>query len=245
MTLLAYQTALGRMVRAPKVHMEKTDWCADLDLNSHERSRLQRLANSEGFAFTIKIQRSWCDGRARNAAFLTLAQFAPDMQQDILDEWVALGGGTAAYFAREADAFLDFISGYLEPRSHHMSICRLEQAVHRASVGAQEHRPPLHELESGQQLFRGAHASLVEFFINPDRLFSMLDNGEPLPPLEARSTYLLFAPGIPGLFRIATDEEVSFWHSFAYPAPFSLVDLDPQRRAVLDGMYEIGALTPV
>jgi len=57
---------------------------------------------------------------------------------------------------------------------------------------------------------RGPHASLVWFHADPAAVFRAL-RGAPPPPLGERAYPVLFAPGLPNLYRAATVEEAALW----------------------------------
>lgn len=210
MSLHAYQTALGRVIRGFATRRDAEIAQLRVALNEGEHAYLLRLLDGRGLPFTIEIQRSWCKGRARDAAYLTLSLLPEDRQQDLLSQWVERGGGTSSFFANEADAFLEFIAAQLDPRTHALSICRMEQAVHRAARGNAETTAPSlpDNLSSETVLALGRHCSLVEFYCDPDRLFAALTQRLPLPDSEEESTTLLFAPWIPGYFRRAEHTEI-------------------------------------
>jgi hypothetical protein len=70
MSLIAFQTALGRTVRA---RQDTQISCDGLDLSEQERRNLVRVFDSSGFRATASIQRSWCESRAAAGARLTLS----------------------------------------------------------------------------------------------------------------------------------------------------------------------------
>jgi hypothetical protein len=211
MSLLAYQTALGRVIRSPE--SRRRDDIAQMRdaLNEHESLYLLRLLDGRGLPFTIDVQRSWCKGRARDAATMTLSLLPAEVQQQLLERWVERGGGTSSFFANEADGFLDFIATQLEPRTHAYSICRSEQAAHRAARGNAETAAPITKdtLSPESVLAISRYSSLVEFYCDPDQLFSTLSKHSPLPDIEKQITALLFAPWIPGYFRYAKEFEIN------------------------------------
>jgi hypothetical protein len=153
------------------------------------------VPDDAGFRFTLQVQRSWCRGRAANSARLTLSILDADLRERLLDTWVASGGGAASVLTAEADAFLDFIASHLPDPSHALTICRLEQATLRASAGTA--------------------TSIVHFHADPDQLFAAVaaGPGAALPPVTAEPVVsILFAPGLDGLSRVATAEEVARWN---------------------------------
>src|SRR5262249_24321541 len=208
-SLLDFQRALGRLVRAPA----GANPADDVDFAPDERARFDRLAGSEGLRFTAEIQRSWCIGRAAKGARLTLANLPAVERQPLLDGWVNQGGGTASFFASEADAFLDFIAARLPNPSHTLTLCRLEQATLRASQSARRFAPPdMSWLNTATgALCRGRHAMLV-----------------------STPVAVLFAPGLDGLFREATDAEVELWERLSSPVALSTLLMDAGVRSIVE-----------
>src|SRR5215471_3609311 len=132
MALQDFQTALGRLVRAP----DGRDPSQSLCLDPRERLCIDRLSQSAGLRFTVDVQRSWCIGRTMNAGKLTLSILADDVRRPLLDAWTSSGGGTSSFFASEADALFDFIAARLRDPSHELAACRFEQATLRANERA-------------------------------------------------------------------------------------------------------------
>jgi hypothetical protein len=236
--LLDFQTALGRAVQTSPAE----DPLCGLDFTADERARVAALVESAGFRFTVDVQRSWSVGRAAKAARLTLSILAPEERRQLLDEWVSNGGGTASFFAAEADAFLEFIAERQPNPSHALTICRVEQATLRASEGSRYFRAPdLSRLDApGCLLAAGRYAALVQFYAEPHRLLAALD-GQPLPPLSPQAISMLFGPGLDGLFREATDEEVTLWERLVEPAAFKALLQEGHRRDIIEGLTVAGA----
>lgn len=246
MSLHAYQTALGRIILAPGIPDSSEQTLSNWDLNDCERRRIDALFASRGLQFTIEVQRSWCDGRARNAAYLTLSVLPRQFQQELIDAWVASGGGTSSFFASEANAFLEFIAGHLEPISHEMSICKLERAVHLAGSGALGFDAQTSTFQAGNtMLYRGQYASLVDFYVEPDILFAMIEAKQALPSVGSDRIPLLFAPGIPNLFRHANPEEARLWSVLNYPQPIAKLLASGWGHEELLNMISLGAIAVV
>src|SRR5687767_10253896 len=132
MSLRAWQTGLAALVGATPHHRRPILAPSAADLESQERDHLVRIAGSRGLEFTASVQRSWCELRATRAAHFTLGVLPPAEGRALVESWVGRGGGTASFFATEAEAFLEFIAGTLPVPSHVLSVCRFEQATHRA-----------------------------------------------------------------------------------------------------------------
>jgi len=207
--------ALGRKVRTPV----GKNALNGLHLTRDERGRVDAITKSAGFRFTIDVQRSWSLGRASNAARLTLSILPVRERRRLLDQWVGSGGGTASFYNAEADVFLDFIAKHLPDPSHELTLCNLEKATLRASEGSRHFiEPDLARLDAPNSVLRlGAYSSIVLFHTQPELLLAALE-GSPLPPLSQNTISLLFAPGLPGLFREATDGELTLLKRLAKPA---------------------------
>ncbi len=261
-SLTDFQVALGRAVRVPVGGPPPAgaDAAARDRPAASERTGLGAITEGAGFRLTVNIQRSWCAGRAARGARLTLSVLSAVMRQRLLDTWVAAGGGTASLFSAEADAFLNFIATHLPDPSHALTICRLEQATLRASHGAREwpasSRSILTDLSApdrvgtscwvgtpGSVLRAGRYAALVRFHTEPDRLFAAL-NGGPVPPLAPDFMSVLFAPGLDGLSRVATLDEVALWMRLQTPVPVQLATLlhDGYTLDTIETLAAIGAI---
>jgi hypothetical protein len=246
MALRDFQTALGLLLSTPIQNGSengKHGLLQRLDLSPEERASLSRLLPSPGFQFTAAIQRSWCEGRAANAAALTLSILPVGQRRQIVEEWVSIGGGTSSFFSSEADSFLEFIARRLPDPSHELTVARLEQAVQRASDAAATFRPPDSAVCNAPdvELRRNKNAALVYFFAEPQRILAALNGAEPLPPLSDRSYPVLLAPGLPGLFRSATVDEAALWEKLAAPATIRELLQDDRTREMVRRFVAIGA----
>lgn len=63
MALADFQSSLGRLIRVS----DGRDPLPVGALTTQERASLLALTQSPGFQFTVKVQRSWCAGRAGNS----------------------------------------------------------------------------------------------------------------------------------------------------------------------------------
>ena len=248
MALADFQCALGRLLTGPGRNDEsyaKPGLSRKLNLSSNERAGLKRLSSSSGFRFTAAIRRSWCEGRAANAAALTLSILPSGASRQMIEEWVRLGGGLSSFFASEADSFLEFIAARLPDPSHELTVARLEQAVLRAGDAALVFRPPDASVlsEVDRELRRSEYAALVRFFAEPHRIFAALDGHHPLPPLSDRAYPVLFAPGLPGLFREASNDEAALWDKLAVSTPSRELWGDPRAVRMVEAFLAVGAVT--
>jgi hypothetical protein len=200
--------------------------------------------HSPGFRFTQHGQRSWCEGRTAEAAQLTLSILSTEQRRQLVDDWVDAGGGTAFDPASEAEAFLEFVAGHLSDPSHAMTVCRMEQATYRASGAALRFTPPdLSLLDHPKAILcSGKGAALVRFLAEPQRLFAAIEVKAPLPPLSDKCFPVLFAPGLPTLFRAADDEEAAIWDKLACPIAVHLLSRERFARSAIEGLFRIGAM---
>jgi hypothetical protein len=161
-----------------------------------------------------------------------------------LNEWVNTGGGTASFFASEAEAFLEFIARHLPNPSHALTMSQVERATLRAREGSDHFVPPaLSALNSTNcVLARGQFAAMVQFWTDPRLLLAAMA-GHRLPPLSSDATPVLFAPGLDGLFRIATPEENALWQRLATPTSLTTLLREGHQRVTIDRLLEAGCVT--
>lgn len=242
MSLLEFQTALGRAVRIETGQ----DPLSGLDFSAGERADLAAIVASAGFRFTVDVQRSWSMGRAAKAAQLTLSILPASERKALLEEWVNSGGGTTSFFAAEADAFLDFIAGHLPNPSHTLTLCRVEQATLRASEGALRFAAPdLSRLDAlGCLLAAGRSAALVQFYAEPRLVFAALA-GEPFPPLSREVMPVFFGPGFEGLFCMAKVEEVALWERLVTPVALTELMREGHPREAVEALVLGGVVEAV
>ena len=251
-SLREFQSALGRLVRAAAgtpngIAENATSQLCGLDLTPEERASIARLVTSPGFRFTLEVQRSWCEGRAASAARLTLSIIPSRQRHRLVQEWIEKGGGTASLVTSEAEEFLEFIACHLEDPSHALTLCRMEQAVYRASQLQGTFMPlELSTLSDPEvELCAGRHGMMVLFFAEPQRLLAAVNRGLPLPQLTMRPYPVLFAPGLPSLFRPATFEELALWEALSQPVTLRAL-LDQQHaRETIETLAAVGAATTV
>lgn len=179
-------------------------------LSGAEAAMLQG-SSATGIAMTARVRSSWCAGRARRAAPLTLSALAKADRERIVLEWVAAGGGVSSFFEAEADAFLAFIVERLKAPSHAASLCRFERAVIRARAAGWDGRPmpPC----ATAMVSRSPDADLIELHAPLDVLLDALAGTRAWPDLDETSHSLLVAPGITGLVREASAAEIALWQA--------------------------------
>lgn len=218
MSLQDFQTALGGSI----LFSTRSMLPGHVGNPAPDHAQLGALVDTPGFRFTMDVQRSWCAGRAAKGARLTLSILDVDTRQRLLDTWVAAGGGTASLFSAEADAFLEFIASHLPNPSHALTVCRLEQAILRAGEGAAPAAADL-TLPREAVVRAGRYAALVRFYAEPDQLLAALRGGIALPPVSSTCMCVLFAPGLEGISRVATADDVALWERVHVQPPFSTV----------------------
>ncbi len=246
MSLHSFQTTLGRLVRARQADGALHKIVAHLPLDDGECAAFAMLLDGRGLAFTREVQRSWCKGRARNAAYLTLSMLAEAERQRLLDEWVEAGGGVASFFAGEATAFLDFLALHLHGRKHALSICRMEQAVHRANACDTALPTAIAEdLGDTTLLARTPCASLVEFYAEPEVLLRAVQGGTALPPEQDKPIALLFGPELAELFERADVLEAALWQRLAMPASWDALLQEGHATTVIERLISLGIVCPL
>jgi hypothetical protein len=246
MRLIEHQLVLGRCVQAPGADASMSltaDTVQGLTIHPHELAELGSLVHSTGFRFTRRVQRSWCTARTISTAQLTLSLLPVEQRRQLVAGWVEAGGGKSFDPTSEAEAFLECVARHLTDPSHAMSVCRMEQAAYRASEVALRFRPPdLSLLDHPTVMLRaGKGAEMVRFYAEPQALFDAITANEPLPPLSDRPFPVLFAPGLPKLYRVASNEEVTIWERLARPIAMRPLTLDRHQRHAIEQFFNIGA----
>jgi hypothetical protein len=244
MSLQDFQTALGGSI----LFSNRSTLPGYVGYATPCRAQLGALVDTPGFRFTVDVQRSWCAGRAAKGARLTLSILDVDTRRRLLDTWVAAGGGTASLFSAEADAFLEFIASHLPNPSHALTVCRLEQAILRAGEGARQSGAVSLTLSPGTLVRTGRYAALVRFHADPDQLLAALRGGIALPPVSPTSMCVLFAPGLEGISRVATVDDVALWERLhEQPPPSTVMMLLHEGYSVeaIEDFVAIGAIESV
>jgi hypothetical protein len=212
MSLIDFQTALGRMLR----EQNRDDHLRGVSLAEDESRYLESLRGTDEFRFYAGVQRSWCVARATKAAHLTLSLLPQEERERLLDEWVDSGSGAQSFFGVEAEAFLDFIGSRLSDRPCELTVCQFERATLRASEGANVFvAPDPASLQSPDScLRRGRYAALVRFKADPDQLVQ-----SPLADLFSANLIMLFSPALSQLWREPSAKEVDLWDALDSPNP--------------------------
>jgi hypothetical protein len=194
-----------------------------VSLNEWESRYFETLRDTAEFRFYASVQRSWCIARAAKGASLTLSLLPQEERERLLDEWVDSGAGAASFHGVEAELFLEFIGKQLIDPSHELTVCQFERATLRANGGTSNFvAPDASALQNPDCILRrGRFAALVPFYTDLDRLFTAVQNREPLP--DSPVMLILFSPGLPRLFTEPSPAEVSVWE--ALEAPVSIKKL--------------------
>jgi len=183
---------------------------------------------SPGFRLTKSVRRSWCEGRAMVAARTVLKLVPAPERRRLVGEYVDAGGGLEMFLPAENEAFLRFLEPRLPDPSHPLSLCRMDRALTRARVGAKtfesQERPGVPGHSDRYRIERGPYGALVWFHADPEAVLEALE-GAPPPPVSEPTCPLLFAPGLPHFYRLATPAEAVLWAMLpTYDAPFDVVE---------------------
>jgi hypothetical protein len=218
-SLAAFQSDLGRALRGERA----------CPIDPH----------SAGFRFTMQVRHSWRKGRAMLAARTVLSALGNDERQKLLDEYVDHGGGLEMFLAKEAECFLAFLKPRLSDPSHALTLCEMQQALYQARLAASTFVPQQRRVGAGL-VRRGRHGTLIRFHADPGALLTAL-NGGALPPVGPPDHAVVFGPGLPNLFRPATDAEAQLW------ASLPLTDASPALLAPLlaEGVVEYSDVADV
>jgi hypothetical protein len=166
---------------------------------------------SPGLRFTTMVRRSWCEGRSVEAARAVLALLPPRERHRLVAAYVDCGGGVAAFLPTESETLLPFLAQRLPNPSHALTLCKMDLALARARLGAADFVAPT-SVPEGSIVIRGPYATLVWFHADPAAVMAAI-GGAPPPPVGPPCQAVLFAPGLPNLFRLASRTEAAFWDS--------------------------------
>jgi len=216
MGLIEFQTVLGRMLR----EQNRDDHLRGVSLEEDEGRYFEKLRGSAEFRFYESVQRSWCIARATKAAHLTLSLLPQEERERLLDEWVDSGSGAQSFFFIEADAFLEFLGGYLSDRPRELTICQFERVTLRASDGANVFVPPDPALlqRPNSSLRRGSYAGVIRFEADADQ-----SSHGPLAELFSAGQVVMFSPGLPQLWHEPSPDELAVWEALDSPTPVRLL----------------------
>ncbi|HWS62711.1 MAG TPA: hypothetical protein VN325_08145 [Steroidobacteraceae bacterium] len=207
------------------------------------RAGLDASLQSSGVRFTGAVQRSWGSRRPVNAGLLALSILQGDVRRRLLGDWMESGGGTASYFAADADSLLDFIAEQLPDPSPELALCRVEQLTLRAASRASDFEAPDPALLEAQRAVRRAcHAGVVLFPGGSRLILSKLLPFEPLASGSRDATPLVVAPGLEPLCRIASRAEYEIWTRLTRPTAVHTLVRNGGSLDVIGTLLRIGAL---
>lgn len=240
MGLIDFQTVLGRMLR----EQNRDDHLRAVSLEEGESRYLNNLRDTAEFRFYASVQRSWCIARATKAAHLTLSLLTQEERERLLDEWVDSGSGTQSFFAVEAEAFLDFIGGYLSDRPCEFTVCQFERATLRANNGANVFVAPdaATLLRPDTWLGRGRYASLVRFAADQNQWQILDQQHKSLRDLFSAGLTVMFSPGLPQLWHEPSSEELDVWDALDSPTPVRTLLGHGHALETLERLFGEGAI---
>jgi hypothetical protein len=90
-------------------------------------------------------------------------------------------------------------------------VCRFEQAAHRAASASSVFVARDGGLRPDIALRRGAGSAVVDFHAEPARVLAALSTSAPAPAVRRRTYPVLFAPGMPRLWRACSRKDVAIW----------------------------------
>lgn len=202
MALRDLQSALGQLVEARAAgRPAPLDALASLDLTAAERAWLASLDATRGFALTALVPRWWRETRIRRSARLTFAALGAAGPALLRDYQVAVPNFTL-FFVPETARFFDFLETRPAPPHAH-AVARFERAMWNARLTTLPPSPPGADAE----ILRHPDAAIVSFTAPPEDLFAALLGGTPLPDESSELHHALVSPGLPDLWRAATDDE--------------------------------------
>jgi hypothetical protein len=56
-------------------------------------------------------------------------------------------------------------------------------------------------------------ATMIGFHADPAAITAALSASQPLPAVGPEAHFVFFAPGLPNLFRAATEDEIAYWNA--------------------------------
>lgn len=208
MALLDWQQALGRLVEARSAGRELgpvRDLLAGLDLADADRTWLEQVTHSRGFALTSFVPRWWRETRVRRSARLTFAVLGDEAQAHLQDYLRAVPNFTL-FFVPEGIAFIDHIDARPVSDLVH-AVARFERAMWRVRSTLPAMTTPVSVAPDDGPLARHTAAAVVRFDAEPALVLAAVLTGQPPPDPAGEPHYALVAPGVPGMWRPATTAE--------------------------------------
>lgn len=181
--------------------------------------------------FSALVARSWRADRSVDPAGAVLSLLSRMERARLTGEYAVSGGAGMAGLAEETDRFLPFLAQRLPDPSHALTLCRMVMALERARTAAERFvSPEGAATRPGTLVCRGRDARMVRFHADPDAIMEAM-NGGVLPPVERSGPVILIAPGLPRLWRVASQAEAALW----YRLPATDVPAVLCRRLVAEG----------
>jgi hypothetical protein len=101
---------------------------------------------------------------------------------------------------------------------------------------------PGDRLSATADLGRGSHADLVECWADPSVLIPAFYGEAELPAVSAEPTAMLFAPGIEGYCRPASNEEAALWRCLEKPVSLAAALARGVSPSTISTLVREGAL---
>jgi hypothetical protein len=211
-----------------------------LCLTDKELNWLQICATTAGFEVTCTIQRRWRRLRLLKSCKLTVALLGRERSEKMIELFTNYQPLRSMYFITEAIEFLQFVAKYVNNNPHERTVVKFERALLMASdARAIENWNSASDGIKSLVLQKNPASAVVLFPCSPEVFISALHFGTEFPAY-IHDWPVLVAPGLPELWRPATDEEVTI---LSYTS-VSSTKLDQQavsERSVYDLMLA-GAL---
>jgi hypothetical protein len=208
MALHDWQMALGRLVEARASGRELQpllESLEGLDLQDAEKDWLRQVTGTPGFALTSEVPRWWRGTRVERSARLTLAALGESAGQ-VLGDYMRTVPGFTLFFVAEALAFLEYVAT-TTTLPHVRAVAHFERALWTVKRAESTPEAPARAPAPGDTLVRNPLASLVPFPAPPEEVLAALLSEAPLPAEAAEPHAVLAAPGLPRMWRPATQEE--------------------------------------
>jgi hypothetical protein len=239
-----WQVALGQLVEARSAGRERgsvEDVLAGLELDAVERTWLQEVTKTPGFALTSYVPRWWRETRVSRSARLTLAALGAEADAR-LDDYQRAVPNFTLFFVPEGIAFLSYVDTLTVP-AHVRAVARFERAMWSVKQGARA-TMSASAVPENAPLARHPAADLIAFEAPPEELLGALLTGKPLPEPADELHYVLVAPGLPNQWRPATHPEArAFLACEPHSTARALQSLPGGSLEIVEGLLAANALT--
>lgn len=192
---------LGSEVRAQAL--------ADLCLTTGERDWLERCITTAGFEVTCSIQRRWRRLRLRIATKITMAALGRERSDGLIERFCSHQPLRSMFFVTEALEFLQFISDMVDGDQCVRTAADFERALLvAADARATVSWRATNDYADDCVLTRHSATAVVMFPCPPEAFVGAVILGCECPTTFERVPVVI-SPGLPYLWRPATEEEVS------------------------------------